>query len=168
MVLTCRFFEAFFNGEKVGSSVLAPGFTSFNKRVLFSTFDLTPHFLSAESTEHVLAVALGNGWWNPLPLLFWGHLNLRDHLTVGTRPIVKLDLEVTFNDGTRQTFASTTAGEGSNWLTAGGPLFRNDIYLGVKYDVGRELELTGTRTLIPSTNITARSHITFTFPCAHC
>ena len=36
--------------------------------------------------ENVLAVTLGNGWYNPLPLRMWGRHNLRDALT--DRPAV--------------------------------------------------------------------------------
>ena len=149
-----RYYTAYINGQRVGAApALDPGFTSYDKRVLYSTYDVTelvhattrePNVVSAASSaNNVIAVALGNGWWNPLPLLFWGHLNLREHLTVGTQTMLKLDLVATYSDGTSRTLVSSLPGVAGGWKTAGGPLLHNDIYLGVKYDARVDAELAG-------------------------
>lgn len=136
----CRYFEAFINGHRVGNSSfpsLDPGFTSFEKRVLYTTYDVTNLLLSGKkqgggTARNVLAVSLGSGWWNPLPLLFWGHLNLRDALTVGTQTMVKLDLVLEYSNGTKHTVVSSLPGASGGWKTGNGPLLQNDIYLGLK------------------------------------
>jgi alpha-L-rhamnosidase len=141
------YYVAFLNGQRIGESVLDPGFTTYGERVLYSTYDVTALLQTGNNNnsaeENVLAVSLGNGWWNPLPLLFWGHLNLRNALTVGTRTMLKLDLVVTFANGTRTTVVSSQPGTAGGWKTGGGPLLRNDIYLGNKYDARRAAALDG-------------------------
>src|SRR6185437_10215072 len=84
-------------------------------------FDITS---SLHQGRNAVGIMLGNGWYNPLPLRMWGHLNLRDHLTVGA-PRAILQLEVTYQDGTRQSVITDTS-----WKTADGPVRKNSVYLG--------------------------------------
>ncbi len=74
------YYEAVLNGTRVGDRVLDPGWTMYGKRVFYSTYDVTRLL---HQGRNCLGVTLGNGWYNPLPLRMWGHLNLREHLLVG-------------------------------------------------------------------------------------
>jgi alpha-L-rhamnosidase len=123
------YYELHLNGERVGDQVLDPGWTSYAKRVLYSTYDVTAQLQRGTNT---LGVMLGNGWFNPLPLRMWGWLELRDHLTVG-EPRLLLQLEVEFADGTSKTVATD-----ESWKVSDGPLLRNSVYLGEVYDARRE------------------------------
>lgn len=123
------YYEARLNGERVGENVLEPGWTSYGRRVLYSTYDVTSQL---HAGRNAIGVMLGNGWFNPLPLRFWGHLNLREHLTVG-EPRLILQLVLEYSDGT-----SITVGSDATWKVAGGPVIRNSIYLGEKYDARLE------------------------------
>ena len=123
------YYELRLNGERVGDHVLDPGWTSYAKRVLYSTYDITAQL---KQGHKALGVMLGNGWFNPLPLRLWGHVNLRDNLTIGEpRTIVQLVAE--FTDGSSQTVIT----DGS-WKAADGPILRNSIYLGEVYDARKE------------------------------
>ena len=62
------------NGAAVGDRVLDPGWTNYRKRVLYSSYDVTPQIVSG---RNCLGLMLGNGWYNPLPMKMWGFLNLR-------------------------------------------------------------------------------------------
>ena len=73
-------------------------------------------------------MALGNGWWQPLPLRFWSHLNLRNALAVGP-PVFKLALVLAFSDGSEQRVESSAA-PGAGWLVGASEVLRNNIYLG--------------------------------------
>ena len=123
------YYEASLNGERVGDHALDPLWTAYDERVFYSTFDVTE--LVGEGSN-ALGLTAGNGWFNPLPLRMWGHLDLRKVLSVG-RPRVIAQLEVEYRDGRRQTIASD-----ANWRWAPGPLLRNNIYLGEVYDARRE------------------------------
>lgn len=118
-------YEASLNGRPVGDHVLDPGWTAFSKRVLTDTYDVTS---LVKSGQNCLGVTLGNGWFNPLPLRMWGHLNLRDTLTTG-RPRFIAQLQIDFDGGTSQTLVTDTT-----WKVSEGPVLRNSVYLGELVD----------------------------------
>ncbi len=123
------YYELRLNGERVGDHMLDPGWTSYDKRVLYSTFDVTPQ---VKRGANALGMMVGNGWFNPLPLAMWGHINPRKALTIGDpRAIVQLVIE--FTDGTHQTIVTDPS-----WRVSDGPVLRNSVYLGEVYDARRE------------------------------
>ncbi len=124
------YYQASLNGSLVGDQVLDPGWTGYSQRVLYTTRDVTGQLRQG---DNCLGVTLGNGWYNPLPLRFWGHLNLREHLTIG-RPRFIARLVVDFVDGTQQAIVSD-----SSWKVGDGPIRFNNTYLGEKYDARREV-----------------------------
>ncbi len=124
------YYEATLNGKRVGDHVLDPGWTKFDKRVLYSTYDVT-HLLAKGA--NCLGLTLGNGWHNPLPLRMWGNLDLRENLATG-RPRFISQLRIDYRDGSVETVVSD-----SSWKVGDGPILRNSIYLGEVYDARREL-----------------------------
>ena len=123
------YYEAYLNGKKIGDRVLEPGFTSYRKQVLYSTFDITSQ---VKSGMNLFGVMLGNGWYNPLPIRLFGRFNLRDVQQTG-RPCVKSQILIRYTDGTVETIVSD-----SSWLTAPGAILRNNVYLGEHYDARLE------------------------------
>lgn len=123
------YYELRLNGERVGDHVLDPGWTTYSKRVLYSTYDVTAQL---HRGRNVLGAMLGNGWFNPLPLAMWGHINPRNALTVG-EPRVIAQLVIEFTDGTAQ-----IVGTDPTWRVGEGPILRNSVYLGEVYDARRE------------------------------
>jgi len=124
------YYEARLNGRRVGDRVLDPAWTVYSKRVFYSTYDVTEQL---QDGANCLAVTLGNGWYNPLPLRMWGHLNIRKHLAIG-RPRFIAQLEVELADGSRHTIVSD-----EQWKVTEGPVRRNSIYLGEVYDARKEV-----------------------------
>jgi alpha-L-rhamnosidase len=110
------YYELRLNGAKVGEQVLDPGWTTYSKRVLYATHDVT---------------ALLRRGRNALGLIL-GRWNLRETLTTG-RPRGILHLEIEYADGSRETVVTD-----ETWRTALGPIVRNDLYLGEVYDARRE------------------------------
>ncbi len=123
------YYEARLNAERVGDHMLDPGWTSYGKRVLYSTYDITDQLRPG---RNALGLMLGNGWFNPLPLRFWGKINLREHLAVG-EPRAILQLHIEFQDGSQ-----TVIGTGETWRASEGPILRNNLYLGEVYDARKE------------------------------
>ena len=117
--------EATLNGRAVGDHCLDPLWTLPNKRVFYNVYDLTEQL---HLGKNCLGVTLGSGWYNPLPLRMWGHLNLREHLPVG-RPQFIAQLNIEYTDGSRDSLFSD-----ASWKVAPGPILRNSIYLGEKVD----------------------------------
>ena len=66
------YYEFYINGVKVGDRKLEPGYTHFDKRVLYSTYDVTELL---QSGDNVLAAELGNGWLNVQSLAVWQFLH---------------------------------------------------------------------------------------------
>jgi alpha-L-rhamnosidase len=123
------YYEAYFNGKKVGDHVLDPGWTTYKKQALYVTYDLTPFLQKGQNT---IGFMLGNGWWNPLPMRLFGRFNLRDVQQTG-RPCVKAQVLLRYADGTEEWI-----GTDESWQTASGPVVRNNVYLGEHYDARLE------------------------------
>jgi alpha-L-rhamnosidase len=113
------------NGERLADQILDPPWTAFDKRILFRTHDVTSHLTQG---ANCLGLALGNGWYHPLPLRMWGRRNIRESLVTG-RPRVIACLVAEHPDGTR-----TTITTGPGWTTGSGPTLRNSVFLGEERD----------------------------------
>ncbi len=123
------YYELRLNGERVGDHVLDPGWTTYSKRVLYSTYDVTAQL---KRGGNALGIMLGNGWFNPLPLPLWGRIKPGEALTTGV-PRALVQLVVEFDDGTSQTIVTD-----ESWRVSDGPVMRNSVYLGEFYDARRE------------------------------
>jgi alpha-L-rhamnosidase len=123
------YYELRLNGRRVGDQVLDPGWTSYARRVLYSTYDVTQQL---KGGANALGVMLGNGWYNPLPLRMWGWLDIRQTLSVG-QPRLRLQLVLEYADGAVETIASDPS-----WKAGDGPILRNSVYLGELYDARKE------------------------------
>jgi alpha-L-rhamnosidase len=128
------------DGQQVGDEVLAPGWTDFNTSVLYSTHDVTAS-LTAQGggSSHVLGIALGAGWWDLVPLLFWGARDFRAALPTGD-PMTRALLTIDYADGSTQT-VTTAPGAAGGWTVGPSELLFNSIYLGNRVD--RRLEPVG-------------------------
>lgn len=122
------YYEAYLNGQKIGTSVLDPGWTTYRKEVLYAVHDVTAML----KTRSILSVMLGNGWWNPVPIKLFGRWDLREYQQTG-RPCFISQLHLVYEDGSTETIGSD-----ETWLTAPGPIFKNSVYLGEHYDARLE------------------------------
>jgi alpha-L-rhamnosidase len=113
------------NGKRLADAPLDPPWTAFDKRILFRTHDVTA---ALGEGKQCLGLALGNGWFNPLPLRMWGHRNIRGSMAVG-RPRAIACLVIDHADGSQ-----TTITTGPDWQVATGPTTRNSVYLGEERD----------------------------------
>jgi len=124
------YFVAFINGKPLKNNTLDPAWTNFSKRIYFSSYDVTSLLKQGKNT---FCTTLGNGFYNLLPLRMFGSRNLRDQLPTGLpRFIAQLNLE--YSDGSRDMINSD-----SGWKTKDGPILRNNVYLGIKYDASKEV-----------------------------
>ncbi|MGD1894253.1 MAG: family 78 glycoside hydrolase catalytic domain [Cyclobacteriaceae bacterium] len=123
------YYEAELNGEKVGDQVLDPGWTNYGQRVLYSTYDVTDQIQEGKNT---IGVALGNGWYTPLPLGLFRRFNLRKFLMIG-QPKFIAELHLWHSDGSKSVIPSD-----ESWVWDTGPLLENNIYLGETYDARQE------------------------------
>ncbi|MGN7786348.1 family 78 glycoside hydrolase catalytic domain [Niabella sp. 22666] len=125
------YYEALINGNKVGREMLAPGWTSFDKTVLYRSMDITPMLKEGINAAGVM---LGNGWYNPLPLRMWGVHNLRERLAIG-EPCLKAMIRIAYSDGSKEEISTD-----QSWQTVGGPVLRNNVFLGEHYDARKQID----------------------------
>jgi alpha-L-rhamnosidase len=123
------YYEAYLNGKKIGDHVLDPGWTSHQKQVLYSVYDITSMIAIG---NNVAGLMLGNGWWNPLPFKLFGRFDIHEHQQTD-RPCVKAEIHIRYADGSEEIVSTD-----ESWKTAPGPVMRNNVYLGEHYDARKE------------------------------
>jgi len=120
--VTCLgLYEMELNGTKVGDQVLTPGWTSYNKRVQYQTYDVTELL---KSGANAVGVQLGGGW-------YCGDLGSHsDRLNYGESLALRAQIRVNYRDGSSATIATD-----SSWTASTtGPIRQSGIYNGETYD----------------------------------
>ena len=117
-------YEMQINGQRVGDQVFTPGWTSYNKRLQYQTYDVTPLI---KAGDNAIGVTLGNGWYR-------GFLAWQDRRNIyGDRLAVLCQIKITYKDGREETF-----GTDASWKAATGPILMSEIYHGETYDARLE------------------------------
>lgn len=117
-------YEAHINGKRVGDQYLTPGWTSYNKRLQYQTYDVTGLLKQGRNATGAL---LGDGWYRGN--LAWGGLKNIYGKTLG----LLYQLEVTYTDGSTELITSD-----AQWKSSTGPIRRAGIYYGEAYDARLE------------------------------
>jgi len=117
-------YEAMINGKRVGKDYMAPGWTSYHKRLLYQSYDVTRLI---KSGQNVVGFTLGDGWYRGY-LAFDGKRNLYGNQVSG-----KAQLEITFSDGSKETVNSD-----ESWKYSTGAIRFSDLYNGETYDARLE------------------------------
>jgi len=125
-ISSAGYYELFINGKRVGDRMLDPGYTHFDKRILYSTYDVTDYLRKG---ENVAAAVLGNGWFNIQALAVWHFEKARWR----SRPQMICQLRLEYDDGSVETVISD-----SSWKTSTGPYLYNNLYSGDTYDARLE------------------------------
>ncbi len=116
-------YEASINGKRIGDFELTPGWTDYNHRVHYQTYDVTELL---QEGDNVLGAILGDGW-------YCGHVEWRDRQLYGDRPKLLAQLNITQPDGNCLSIYSD-----ASWRVAYGPLLQSDIIMGECYDARLE------------------------------
>lgn len=114
-------YEAFLNGCRIGSFVLAPGCTVYEKRLQYQTYDIT----SMLKEDNLLTITVGTGWH-------------RGRISAGSPDINSMpcaiiaELTITYDDGTSETIISD-----DTFKVRESRILFSDIYDGEIYDASR-------------------------------
>ncbi|AZS45155.1 hypothetical protein BWL13_02754 [Microbacterium oleivorans] len=115
-------YEAEVDGVPATESVLNPGWTAYEWRLTYQSFDVTST-IRAASGDLRLALVLGNGWWR-------GQLGFGEALAdYGDEIAVAATLEIVSRDGTVQRISTSDA-----WHAAASDVTRNSLYGGQTID----------------------------------
>jgi alpha-L-rhamnosidase len=115
-------FEAYLNGDPVSDDVLSPGWSSYEWRLRYQSYDVT----SLLQPTSVLGIALGNGW-------FRGRLGWSGGSAFYGKELAALaQLEIEFSDGYVQTVVTD-----ESWTAGPSAVVFNDLYDGQTIDARR-------------------------------
>ncbi len=118
-------YQLFLNGKKVGDELFTPGWTSYNKRLQYQTYDVTDML----QQENAIGAVLGDGWYR-------GNIGWQDQDGYyGKKLALLLQLKIDYTDGTSETVTSSPG-----WKVSNGPIIESDIYNGEIYDANVEME----------------------------
>ncbi|MEO8334530.1 MAG: family 78 glycoside hydrolase catalytic domain [bacterium] len=117
-------YEMQINGRRVGDHVFAPGWTSYDKRLQYQSYDVTD---LVRAGANAVGVTLGDGWYRG-SLAFDKKRNM-----YGTRVALLAQIVVRYADGREKVITSD-----ESWKASTGPILRSDIYNGESYDARRE------------------------------
>ncbi len=117
-------YEMHLNDQRVGDELFTPGWTSYNKRLQYQTFDVTKHL---KPGANAVGVQLGNGWYRG-DLAWEGRRNL-----YGDRLSLLVQIRVTYKDGREELVTSD-----AQWKASTGPILMSEIYHGETYDARLE------------------------------
>ncbi len=127
-VAALGFFRAYVNGSRVGGCELLGEWTDYTKRVYYRDLDVSG---LVRTGMNVVAIEMGNGWYNPSPLTLFGKYDLRRRLKEVGTPKVRVELFGIAPDGARSVVLSSD----SSWRWCGGQLLFNNVYLGERHDL---------------------------------
>lgn len=117
-------YEAKLNGKRVGQFVMAPGWTSYHKRLQYQEYDITD--LLAEGTN-TIEVTVGKGWYHGR-IPGWLGCAYQDELR--SRPCgLAAQITLTFEDGSSKILSTD-----ESWKVSDGPVRFSEIYDGEIYD----------------------------------
>ena len=120
------YYELHVNGRKIGPNVLDPGWTTYPKRVLYSTYDITS---ALKPGPNAIGVMIGGGW----------ALQVADLPAYYKSPAFLLQMNADLEGGQHSSVVSD-----GTWKTILGPVIGDGVYDGEVYDARRETPV-GTR-----------------------
>ncbi len=112
-------YAMYLNGRRVGDELFTPGWTSYDKRLQYQTYDVTD---SLKSGANAIGVLVADGWYR-----------FRGRHLYGERLALLVQVNITYEDGREEIIGSD-----QNWRSTTGPLLMSEIYDGETYDARLE------------------------------
>ncbi|MEI7027076.1 glycoside hydrolase family 78 protein [Paenibacillus sp. y28] len=112
-------YELHLNGSRVSGDYFAPGWTDYNIRAQYQTYDVTAQI---QAGGNAIGAILGTGWYA-------GHVGMMGRRIYGTSPSLLVQLELHYTDGTSSRIVSD-----GTWTMNTGPIQYSDMLMGETYD----------------------------------
>jgi alpha-L-rhamnosidase len=117
-------YELHLNGRRVGEDLFTPGWTSYNKRLQYQTYDVTSLL---KPGANAVGAMLGDGWYR-------SELGWQDRRNLyGPRVGLLAQIEISYKDGRRE-----VVGTDASWKASTAPILMSEIYHGETYDARLE------------------------------
>ncbi len=118
-------YQGYLNGYRIGDQVLSPGWTVYDQRLRYQTFDVTSLLQTGNNT---IGAILGDGWFRGRIGFGGGKRN-----TYGENLALLAQLEVKYVNGKTETIVSD-----ESWSASTGAILSSSIYDGEIYDARLE------------------------------
>jgi alpha-L-rhamnosidase len=118
--------ELSLNGKKVGDHALDPGYTRYDRRILYMTHDVTALL---KEGQNAVGVMLGTGWFNVHTKAVWQF----HQAPWRAAPRLLMEMRIEYADGREERVVSD-----ERWKTSTGPILFDSIYGGETYDARLE------------------------------
>ena len=118
-------YEAELNGQVVGDHVFSPGWTVYDERLRYQTFDVTAML---NEGKNAIGAILGDGWFRGRIGFGGGQRNV-----YGQHLALLAQLEIQYEDGSGERIVTD-----ENWRTSTGAILLSGIYDGETYDARLE------------------------------
>ena len=120
-------YQLYINGRKVGTDEMTPGWTSYEKHLLYQMYEVT-EYIDPTKAEQCIGALLGAGFYKGK----MGFLELRNNYGTGTAFLGQLML--CYRDGTTEIVKTD-----EDWIGADAPILFSEIYDGEIYDARKEI-----------------------------
>lgn len=117
-------YEAYINGDRIGDFIMAPGWTVYNERHQYQSYDITDKIRSSNE----ITVTVGKGWYRG-DLVVWRLKNVW-----GDIPGIIAVIKLIYKDGTEEIIQTD-----KEWKVAESPIRFSEIYDGETYDATYEI-----------------------------
>lgn len=118
------YYEFYLNGQKVGNHVLDPAITNYENKILYETYEVTPHL---KAGKNGVGFWLGNGGYrinrSSNRWTWYGTDNFFGN------PAGLMQLHVQFKDGSSKIITTN-----NEWKTSNSPIIYQNVYGGEDYD----------------------------------
>jgi len=119
-VTSLGLYELYINGQRVGDELFTPGWTAYQKRLQYQSYDVTDLLTTGTSA---LGAVLGDGWYR-------GNIGFKDQRNYyGETLGLLLQLHISYDDGREDVVVSDTS-----WKASTGPILESDLYNGEVFD----------------------------------
>lgn len=119
-------YEAYLNGNKIGNDLLTPGWTNYEKRIQYQTYEIT-NLIKPEANS--FGIILGDGWYK-------GNISRKPDDEKNSQKLALLvQVSLEFVDGEIKYIISD-----NSWKSSVGPIKMSDLYNGEFYDARDVLE----------------------------
>ncbi len=120
------------NGKRIGKDYFTPGWTDYNKRVYYQTYDIST---AVKTGKNAFGAIIADGWYagylgyallvnNPVVKNFYGNV-----------PLLKAQIEIEYTNGEKEIILTD-----ESWKTNHGPIVEADILNGETYNANLVFE----------------------------
>jgi len=118
-------YRVYVNGQKISRNLLTPGWTDYNFKLQYQTYDVTNYL---QPGKNVVGIIAGDGWYA-------GNIAHVGPFQYGTAPALLVQLSIQYRNEQTEFIVSD-----NTWRVTTGPIIYSDLLLGMAYDACREIK----------------------------